>query len=416
MSEQHTLTPTPTQPNEVLSTAETTCCIVGAGPAGAVLAYMLARKGVDVTLLESHQDFDRDFRGDTLHPSIMEVMGELGLADKLLQLPHTKLADVTVQTTHGPVQVTTLRHLHTKFPYITFMPQARFLEFITSEAQQFSSFQLVMGARVEALIADGDMVQGVRYRGKDGWHELRALLTVGADGRFSRVRKLSGLGGQAITASQPMDILWFRLPRKSDDPAGVMGRFGRGHLLIMLNRGEQWQIGFVIPKDGYPQLHAQGIQVLRDAIAQTAPELKDRVDALHDWSDTALLSVAADRLLRWYKPGLLLIGDAAHVMSPAGGNGINYAVMDAVAASNILTEPLQKKELYVDDLARVQRARERATRIIQGIFNFVQDNLLTRALDPNKGFEIPAIVRFKPFGEMVARVIAFGIKPEHVKD
>ena len=398
----------------VITTAQTTCCIVGAGPAGAVLAFMLARQGIDVTLLESHQDFDRDFRGDTLHPSILEVMDELGLADKLLQLPHTALADMTAQTTHGPVQVISLRHLHTKFPYIAFMPQARFLGFLTGEAKRFPSFHLLMGARVEELIADGDVVQGVRYRSKDGWHELQALLTVGADGRFSRVRKLSGLGEHATQASQPMDVLWLRLPRHAGDPEGVMGRFGRGHLLIMLNRGAEWQIGFVIPKDTYPQLHAQGIQVLRDAIAQTAPDLQDRVDALREWSDTALLSVAADRLSRWYKPGLLLIGDAAHIMSPAGGNGINYAVMDAVAAANILSASLKKKVLALDDLARVQRARERPTRIIQSIVNVVQDNVLSRALDPDKGFEIPGFVRWKPIGAVAARVVAFGIKPEHV--
>ncbi|MCA1553047.1 MAG: FAD-dependent oxidoreductase, partial [Chloroflexi bacterium] len=380
-----------------------------------VLAYVLARAGIDVALLESHHDFDRDFRGDTLHPSTMEVMDELGLADRLLQLPHTQLDKAVAQLANSRVQVLDLSDLLTKFPFITFMPQARFLDFLTNEAKSFQSFHLSMGARVEELIEDGDVVQGVRYRSQDGWHEVRALLTVGADGRFSRVRKLSGLGEGAISASQPMDILWFRLPRRPDEPEGIMGRFGRGHLLILLNRNTEWQVGFVIAKDTYSQLHAGGIQALRDAIVETAPELKDAVNSLHDWSQTSLLSVAADRLPRWYKPGLLLIGDAAHVMSPAGGNGINYAVMDAVAAANILREPLTHRRVLVDDLARVQRARERPTRIIQSIVNFIQNNVLVRALDPRGTFQVPAVARWKPFNRVAARVLAFGIKPEHVK-
>ncbi|MEP7199240.1 MAG: FAD-dependent oxidoreductase [Chloroflexota bacterium] len=402
--------------NSILDTTHTTCVIVGGGPAGAVLAYMLARNGVDVTLLESHQDFDRDFRGDTLHPSILDVMDELGLVERLLQLPHTKLDKLTAQTPTGAVQVADLSHLKTKFPFVAFMPQARFLDFIAHEAQQFPSFTLVMGARVEELIEEDGVVKGVQYRAKDGWHAVRALLTVGADGRFSRVRKLSGLGAHAIKASAPMDVLWLRLSRKPDESHGLMGRFGAGHLLIELERDTQWQIGFIIPKDSYKQLHDGGIEKLRAEIAQTAPELADRVAELKDWTQVSLLSVEADRLPTWYKPGLLLIGDAAHVMSPAGGNGINYAVMDAVAAANMLSAPLKAGRVTTDNLARVQKRRERPTRIIQAIVNVIQDVALKSALDPNKPFEIPAIVRVPLVGHTIARLIAIGIGPEHVKD
>jgi 2-polyprenyl-6-methoxyphenol hydroxylase-like FAD-dependent oxidoreductase len=399
----------------IISQLETKCCVVGGGPAGSVLAYMLARKGVDVMLLESHQDFDRDFRGDTLHPSILEVMDELGLAERLLQLPHTELGEMVAQTPNGSVKVADLRHLKTKFPYVAFMPQARFLDFITREAQTFPSFKLLMGARVEELIEEDDVVKGVRYRSKDGWHEVRALLSVGADGRFSRLRKLSGLGERAIKASPPMDVLWFRVSRKPYETRGLMGRFGHGHLLIELERGEQWQIGFVIPKGSYQTLHAGGIEALRRAVVETMPELQDRVQEIADWKDVSLLSVEADRLPTWYKPGLLLIGDAAHVMSPAGGNGINYAIMDAVAAANILSAPLKMGRVTLDDLAKVQKRRERPTRIIQSAVNIIQDTALKQALDPNKEFELPPIIHVPGFSGLIARVIGFGVSPEHVK-
>ncbi|MBI1801490.1 MAG: FAD-dependent oxidoreductase [Chloroflexi bacterium] len=403
-------------PHEILDTDETTCLVVGGGPAGAVLSYMLARKNIPVTLLESHQDFDRDFRGDTLHPSILEIMDELGLAERLLQLPHTKLSRMVAQTPAGMIQVTDLSHLKTKFPFITFMPQARFLDFMTDEAQRLPSFRLVMGARVEELIEENGVARGVRYRSREGWHEVRARLTVGADGRFSRLRKLSGLDDHTVKASPPMDVLWLRLSRKPDDPHGLMGRFGQGHLLIELDRGEQWQIGFIIPKGSYQQLHSAGIETLRQEIVKTAPELQDRVAELKDWTQVSLLSVEADRLVRWYRPGLLLIGDAAHVMSPAGGNGINYAVADAVAAANVLGEPLKTGHVSTDDLARVQRQRERPTRIIQAIVSVVQDRFITQALDANQSFNVPPVVRWPLLSNLIARLIGFGIAPVHVKE
>ena len=412
---QMSLQPDVASAHAVLDTARTTCCVVGGGPAGAVLAYMLARKDIAVMLLESHQDFERDFRGDTLHPSILQIMDELGLAERLLQLPHTKMSELTAPTAHGLVKVADLRHLKTKFPFVAMMPQSRFLDFITTEARQLPSFRLVMGARVEELLEQDGGVCGVRYRSKDGWRQVQALLTVGADGRFSRVRKLSGLGDEAMRASAPMDVLWFRLPRKADDAHGFMGRFGPGHLLVELDRGEEWQIAFLIPKDSYPHLHAAGIEALRSEIVKTAPELSDRVGLLTGWQQVSLLSVEADRLRRWYKPGLLLIGDAAHIMSPAGGNGINYAIQDAVAAANILGAPLKSGHVTSDELARVQKRRERPTRIIQAIVNAVQENFVKEGLDPNKTIALPGIVTWPVAGDLLARFIAFGIAPEHVR-
>jgi 2-polyprenyl-6-methoxyphenol hydroxylase-like FAD-dependent oxidoreductase len=398
------------QSHDIKSVEQTTCCIVGGGPAGVILALLLARQGIPVVLLEAHLDFDRDFRGDTLHPSVMEVMDEIGLADRLLQLPYAKIDQFAIG---GSAPQANFKALKTKFPYITMMAQSAFLTFLTEEARRFPCFQLHMGARVEELIEENGQVCGVRYRAQDGWHELRAQLTVGADGRFSWIRKLAGL--KAKTYAQPMDILWFRLSRKPDEPQGVMARFARGHALICLNRGTQWQIAYIIGKGTYQQVHAAGLEVLRESIVEAAPEMAERVQELQDWKSISMLSVAADCLLRWYRPGLLLIGDAAHIMSPAGGNGINYAIMDAVATANILSEPLRHGRLSVADLARVQRRRELPTRIIQAIVNGMQKRMLKSVLDPNTSFSLPLFLRLPLFSHFAPRVLGFGIRPEHVK-
>ncbi len=397
---------------QVLDVQQATCCVVGAGPAGVVLSFMLARQAIPVMLLESHLDFDRDFRGDTIHPSILEVMDELGLADRLLQLPHTKISQVSPPTA-VPGVLFDLHDLKTKFPYIAMMPQTRFLEFVTNEARHFPSFHMVMGARVEELIKEGGQVRGVRYRAHDGWHEVRALLTVGTDGRFSRLRKLAGF--EPIASSPPMDILWLRLSHKPNDAHGLMGRFGRGRALAILEREDHWQVGYIIGKGTYQQVRAAGLEALRQSIAETAPEFADRVAELKDWKQVSMLSVEANRLPRWYRPGLLLLGDAAHVMSPAGGNGINYAIMDAVAAANILTAPLQMGHVSVADLAHVQRRREFPTRVIQTIVNFIQDRLLKAALDPNGSFTFPGFLGWPLVRKLPPLIVGFGILPEHVQ-
>ncbi len=403
---------TPVQTHEIRDVQQTRCIVVGAGPAGAVLSFMLARKGIDVMLLESHLDFDRDFRGDTLHPSILEVMDELGLADRLLQFPHTKLNLVAPPGAFAQLRFD-LHDLKTKFPYITMMPQTRFLAFITSEAQCFPSFRLIMGARVEELLEEDGQVRGVRYRAHDGWHEVRAHLVVGTDGRFSRLRKLAGF--EPIASSPPMDVLWLRLSRTPADPHGLMARFGGGRALICLEREDHWQIGYIIGKGTYHQVHAAGLEALRQAIAETAPEFADRVAELSDWKQVSMLSVEANRLPRWYRPGLLLLGDAAHVMSPAGGNGINYAIMDAVAAANLLTAPLHAGQVTVADLARVQRRREWPTRVIQAIVNLMQDRLLKAALEPDGSFTFPSFLGWPLVRKLPPLLFGFGIRPEHVQ-
>jgi 2-polyprenyl-6-methoxyphenol hydroxylase-like FAD-dependent oxidoreductase len=408
----------PTTQHNDQAVHHTQCCIVGGGPGGTVLALLLARSGIAVRLLEAHHDFEREFRGDTIHPSVMEIMDQLGLADRLLELRHTKIPRLTLQTASGPITPVDFSRLKTRFPYITMLPQSEFLQFITAEAQRYHSFQLVMGARVEELIAESDVVRGVRYREGNDWHEVRAHLIVGADGRFSRLRRLAGL--EPITTSPPMDVLWFKLPRSADDPEEAFGRTMKGQMLVCINRFDYWQIGYVIPKGNYGQLHASGIEALRQAIAELAPEFADRVSHLHDWKQVSLLSVASDRLPRWYKPGLLLIGDAAHIMSPVAGVGINYAIQDAVVAANLLTEPLKAGQVRLSDLRAVQRRREWPTRFMQAIQTVIQKRILASALSRQQPFTPPRLLglttRIPLLRDLPACVIAFGIWPVRVKN
>lgn len=405
---------------EVVESVQTRCCVVGAGPGGAVLALVLARNGVPVVLLEAHEDFDRDFRGDTLHPSAMEIMDELGLAERLLRLRHTKIHTASLMTAAGRLVAADFRRLKTKFPYITMLPQANFIEFLVEEARRCADFQLRLGARVEELIEEGGAVRGVRYRDDRGaWHEVRATLTVGADGRGSRVRHLSGLGEGLVKTSPPIDVLWFRVPRMAEDPEGVFGRFGRGHAVIMLDRLEEWQVGYVIFKGTYQQVRAAGLDALRRSFAETAPEYADRAGHLKEWKQVSMLSVESSRVKQWYREGLLLIGDAAHVMSPVGGVGINYAIADAVAAANAVAEPLRCGEVTTEQLRAVQRERELPTRLIQRVQTFAQRRVIAAALRARQSISIPAPLRLLlslPFlRALPARLVAFGFRPAHVR-
>ncbi|WP_207957210.1 FAD-dependent oxidoreductase [Rubrobacter tropicus] len=400
----------------------TACAVVGGGPGGAVLALLLARKGVDVTLLEAHPDFDREFRGDTLHPSVMEIMDQLGLAGRLLERRHSKISTFTIQTDEGPFSPIDLSRLRTKFPYITVMPQTSFLEFIVGEAEKYPNFRLVMGARVRGLVEEDGGVRGVRYEGKDGPREVRAALVVGADGRGSRVRRLAGI--EPIKTSPPMDVLWFKLPREPEDQEGIVGRFGRGHIAVMLDREDYWQAGYVIPKGTFPELRHEGIGELKRQFAGLIPEFADRLAHLTDWREVSLLSVESSRCPTWHKPGLLLIGDAAHVMSPVAGVGINYAIQDAVSAANVLDGPLtesQRRLVALDEkhLAAVQRRRELPTRVIQALQAQIQKNVLAPALGSSRPFSPPLLLKLLPripvLRDLPGRLVGFGLWRVRVK-
>src|SRR5215217_5957773 len=409
--------------HDVRDVRRTACCVVGGGPGGAIVSLLLARAGVEVTLLEAHPDFDREFRGDTLHPSVMEIMDQLGLAEMLLKLRHTEARSFTIQTVSGPFTPVDFSRLDTKYQYITVMPQTSFLEFITGEAKRYPNFRLVMSARVRELVEEEGVVRGVRYESEDGWHEVRAILTVGADGRGSRVRRLAGF--EPVKTSPPMDVLWFKLPREEGDPEGLVGRFGRGHIAILLDRFDYWQAGYVIPKGTYPELRHEGIESLRRSFAELIPEFAERLEHLDDWKQVSLLSVESSRCPRWYRRGLLLIGDAAHVMSPVGGVGINYAIQDAVVAANVLAGPLKESQARLEDLdtkylAAVQRRRELPTRFIQAIQTQIQRRVLANVLRSDQPLSPPRWLRLLPRVPVVrsvpARIFGLGLWPVRLKE
>lgn len=398
---------------EARTISETGCCVVGGGPAGAVLALLLARRGVRVTLLEMHKDFDREFRGDTIHPSTMEILDQIGLADKLLEIPHTKVSGPTLQFANGTITPFDLGRLKTRFPYILMVAQSRFLEFITSEAAKYPEFRLVMHANVTQLMEEQGAVRGVRYAGPDGTQEVRAALTVGADGRFSQVRRLAGF--EPIKTSPPMDVLWFRLPKLPGEPeisTGLFGAIGQGRIFVLLERNQYWQGGFVFPKGMYQELRTQGVEAMRRRISETAPQFAKHAEALTDWSQLTLLSVESSRCPRWHKPGLLVIGDAAHVMSPVGGVGINYAIQDAVVAANVLTTPLKAGNVSDTELAEVQRQREWPTRAIQTLQSFMQRRVIASALQSLQATNIPwqlrLLSKLPVIRDLPPRMIAFG--------
>jgi 2-polyprenyl-6-methoxyphenol hydroxylase-like FAD-dependent oxidoreductase len=395
--------------------AEVGCCIVGGGPAGAILALMLARRGVRVAILEMHKDFDREFRGDTVHPSTLEILDQIGLAGRVHELRHSKIFGPTLQTDDGPFTPVDLRRLKTKYPYILLVPQKLLLEMLTQEAGKLANFRLLMGANVTELIEENGIIRGVRYQVDGVLHEMRATLTVGADGRFSRVRHLAGI--TPIGTSPPMDVLWFRLPRFPEDPeapGGAFGGFAKGHIVGGFDRGDHWQVVYVILKGSYQEVRAEGIEALRRHIVEIEPHLAKHVETLTDWHQFSLLSVESSRCPIWYKLGLLLIGDAAHVMSPVGGLGINYAVQDAVVAANLLTKPLLAGSVPLDALRSVQRKREWPTRLIQAVQTKVQKRFIASALQSQaQALRIPWYVRFFfkiPYlRDIPARIIALGI-------
>src|SRR5579875_1751155 len=320
---------------------ETTCCIVGGGPAGVMLGYLLARQGVQVTVLEKHKDFFRDFRGDTVHPSTLQLMYELGILDQFLKVPHQQLTSVGGTFGGFRFQAADVSHVPAHSKFIALMPQWDFLDFLASQAKQFPGFELRMQHEAVDLMRINGRVEGVEVRTPEGTMHVRATLVIGCDGRHSTTRKAANF--EVIESGVPIDVLWFRIERVTNDPEQVFGIVNYGKMLILINRGDYFQTGLIIRKGFFDELKSRGIESFRNGIRQLAPYLGDRVDALTDWDQVKLLSVQINRLRRWHRPGLLCIGDAAHAMSPAGGVGINLAIQDAVAAANLLARALREK-------------------------------------------------------------------------
>jgi 2-polyprenyl-6-methoxyphenol hydroxylase-like FAD-dependent oxidoreductase len=395
----------------------TQCCIVGGGPAGMMLGFLLARTGVRSTVLEKHGDFLRDFRGDTVHPSTLNVMDELGLLDEFLKLPHQEVSRFGAQFGEEHVQVADFSHLPVRCGFIAMMPQWDFLDFLAAQGKRYPAFTVLMQAEATALIEQDGRVVGVRATVAGKPQEIRADLVVGADGRHSTVR--AGAGFQVKVLGAPMDVLWFRLTRKPTDKAETMGRFDRGSILVMLDRGDYWQCAYVIAKGSAETLKAAGIGKFREKIAELMPFLADRVHELATVDDLKLLTVGVDRLEKWWKPGLLCIGDAAHTMSPIGGVGVNIAVQDAVAASNILAAPLKEGRLKDSDLEAVQAHRLWPVRATQAIQVFLQNRMIAPTLAGTRPLRPPWAARLLnavPYLRRIpARVLGLGVQPEHVK-
>jgi 2-polyprenyl-6-methoxyphenol hydroxylase-like FAD-dependent oxidoreductase len=393
-----------------------TCCIAGGGPAGVMLGFLLARAGISTVVLERHKDFFRDFRGDTIHPSTLQIMHELGLLDAFLKLPHQQIRALRVLVGDTEIQVADFSHLPTVCKYIALMPQWDFLNFLAEQGRRYPDFDLHMETEATDLIVESDRVVGLRAAGPGGPFEIRADLVVGADGRHSTVRERAGFAVTNLGA--PMDVLWMRLSRRSQDPGQTLGRVDTGRIFVMLNREDYWQCAFVIAKGGFDEIRARGLPALRQEIAGLAPYLRDRVDELKDWSDVKLLSVSVDRLRAWHRPGLLCIGDAAHAMSPIGGVGINLAIQDAVATANILTPRLLQGSVSQRDLEAVQRRREFPTRATQRLQVILQNRVIGRVLASNAKMSPPFAVRLLGWMPLLrrlpARLIGVGFRPEHV--
>ena len=400
-----------------MTSIKTTCCIVGGGPAGMVLGFLLARAGVAVAVLEKHADFLRDFRGDTIHPSTLELMVELGLLDEFLKLPHSRVERLSGQVGESAVTLADFSHLPTHCKFIALMPQWDFLDFLADHGKKYPGFDLRMTTEATGLIEEGGRVAGVHAQSPDGDWEIRADLVVGCDGRHSTLRERAGFKVDDIGA--PMDILWFRISRRESDTAETFGHMEAGRMLVMLNRSDYWQCAYVIPKGGIDKVKAKGLPAFLDNIAAMSPFLRDRLGEIGSWDDVKLLTVAIDRLPQWHKPGLLCIGDAAHAMSPVGGVGINLAIQDAVAAANILAVPLKEGRVTDALLDAVQQRRTLAMRVIQWLQVQIQNNVLSAVLKsterPKPPFAAKLLNWFPVLRRLPARIIGLGVRPEHIE-
>jgi 2-polyprenyl-6-methoxyphenol hydroxylase-like FAD-dependent oxidoreductase len=398
------------------STITTQCCIAGGGPAGMMLGFLLARSGVDVVVLEKHADFFRDFRGDTVHPSTLELVCELGLIDEFLKLPHQKVETLTGQVGAEHLKMVDFRYVPTRCKFIALMPQWDFLNFLAQQGTRYKTFDLRMSAEATDLIEEDGRIVGLHAKTPDGKLTIRAQLVVGCDGRHSTVREKAGLESDDYGA--PMDVLWFRMSRKQSDNTDTFGHIEAGKLMVMLDRGDYWQCAYVIPKGGIEQVKSEGLETFRKRVVEMSPFLADRVGELESWDDVKLLSVTVDRLRKWWRPGLICIGDAAHAMSPIGGVGINMAVQDAVAAANRLASPLRSSKLRDDDLRAIQDRRTLPVRFTQWLQLTIQRRIIGRVLESQRRPKPPLF--FKLFGIFPALrcipawLIGIGIRPEHV--
>jgi 2-polyprenyl-6-methoxyphenol hydroxylase-like FAD-dependent oxidoreductase len=397
---------------------DTRCCIAGGGPAGMMLGFLLARAGVDVVVLEKHADFLRDFRGDTIHPSTLELMYELGLLEEFLRRPHQQVSQIGAEVEGFPTTIADFSHLPTHAKFIAFMPQWDFLNFLAEKARQYPHFHLRMESEVTSLLKENSRVRGVRAMTPRGILEIRADLTVGADGRHSTVRSSAGL--EVLDLGAPIDVLWMRVSRQSTDPNQSLGRFRAGKILVTLDRGEYWQCAYVIPKGGFAALQLRGLPSFWQDLAEIAPFLASRTNEIADWNAVKLLTVAVDRLRQWTQPGLLCIGDCAHAMSPVGGVGINLAIQDAVAAANLLALPLLRGTVREQDLRQVQARRSFPTRMTQAVQVFMHRKFISPTLGrqtPIRRLPLPfkLLQQFPWLRRFPARVVGLGFRPEHIR-
>jgi len=400
------------------STETASCCIVGGGPAGIMLGFLLARRGVDVLILEKHKDFFRDFRGDTIHPSTLQVIKELGLLEELLRQPHQEVRQIGAHFGNREVHIADFSRLPTDCKFIAFMPQWDFLNFVSSHARRFPNFRLKMEANVTDLLIENDRVVGVSAETPAGTLHVRAGLVVAADGRNSTIRSRAGF--EVIDSGAPIDVLWFRLAKQADDPPQAFGFAAPGAFLVMINRGDYWQIAYVIRKGGFDEIQARGLEAFASDLARCAPFLADRGRAIQSWDEVKLLSVRVDHLRHWYRDGLLCIGDCAHAMSPIGGVGINLAIQDAVAAARLLAPGLVRNDVRVRDLKAVQHRRERPARMTQRAQIFLHEHLIGPILSAKQSVDPPLLMklveRFPKLRGLPARMVGMGFRPEHVDE